>query len=669
VNGQDIVNSVDPPNDFYKISLFNNIIVNNVAAMAGGGISLQDVASVVMINNTIAHNDSTATGINAFGVGPLAPSTPQGAGIVSYVHGTALRNALIAKGVVGQEISNPDLRNNIIWQNRSFSYDPASNGGLGGLVAATPLVRDLAVKGAFPEGALIQNLNPLNCILSDATGFDASNIAEDPRFMSWYSNNLLTVAVAQEGGNFISVVFNPITPTGDYHIRSISPARDQGTDAVLAEIPDLALDIDREDRPNPDTALIDIGADEYYLSLPGAAILISPSGTTVTNTPTYVWNALDSVDEYYLWVNDSTGVRIQQWVTAADAGCPDGTGTCSVTPATQLAAGAAMWWIQAKNSLGTGPWSVGKSFTVSPPPAATLISPTGTITDNTPTYTWNASSGATWYRLWVNDSTGNKIQTWYPAADVGCPAGVGTCSVTPTTVLATGAGSWWIQAWSPVGYGPWSSGMSFTLIFTGAPDAATLVSPSGTIGTPTPEYIWNAVSGATWYRLWVNDSTGNKIQKWYQAADVGCATGVGNCSVTPTTVLAAGAASWWIQTYNDAGFGPWSSGMPFVVSPPGVATLISPDGRELVSTTPTYTWDAVSLAAWYHLWVNDSTGNRINQWYTAAEVGCPDGTGTCSVAPPTALAQGSARWWIQSWNPVGFSPWSGSFTFTAIPAN
>ena len=50
-------------------------------------------------------------------------------------------------------------------------------------------------------------------------------------------------------------------------------------------------------------------------------------------------------------------------------------------------------------------------FNVSPPGAATLISPSGTITTIVPTYTWNAVSDATWYQLYVNDSTGNKIQT------------------------------------------------------------------------------------------------------------------------------------------------------------------------------------------------------------------------------------------------------------------
>ena len=110
--------------------------------------------------------------------------------------------------------------------------------------------------------------------------------------------------------------------------------------------------------------------------------------------------------------------------------------------------------------------------------------------------------------------------------------------------------------------------MSFTLTAAGtptAPGAATLKSPSGTITTSTPTYTWNAVSGSTWYYLWVNDPTGVRIQKWYTAAAVGCAAGTGTCSVAPTTALTSGAGKWWIQTWNSAGMGPWSTAMSFTV--------------------------------------------------------------------------------------------------------
>ncbi|MCH9698782.1 MAG: peptidoglycan DD-metalloendopeptidase family protein [Gammaproteobacteria bacterium] len=298
------------------------------------------------------------------------------------------------------------------------------------------------------------------------------------------------------------------------------------------------------------------------------------------------------------------------------------------------------------------------------PAAATLISPSGTISDTTPTYSWNAVSNSTWYYLWVNDSTGNRIKQWYTAAQVGCGSGTGTCSITPSTVLAAGSGTWWIQTWNSSGYGPWSTGMNFN-ISGGVPSAANLVSPSGTITDTTPTYLWNAVSNSSWYYLWVNDSTGNRIQQWYTADQAGCSGGTGTCSVTPATVLANGSGTWWIQTWNSSGFGPWSSGSNFNISSglPPAATAISPSGQ-ISDSTPTYSWNAVSNSTWYYLWVNDSTGNRIQQWYTAAQVGCGTGTGVCSINPSTILNNGAGAWWVQTWNPNGYGPWNSGLAFT-----
>ena len=253
----------------------------------------------------------------------------------------------------------------------------------------------------------------------------------------------------------------------------------------------------------------------WGIELPNAATLISPSGTILTNKPTYTWNAVPNATNYYLWVDDSTGTKIQQWYTAAAAGCPAGTGTCSVTPTKTLAKDAGTWKIQTKNLAGNGPWSSSLSFTVTLPGQATLISPSGTILTNKPTYTWNAVPNATNYYLWVDDSTGTKIQQWYTAEAAGCPAGTGTCSVTPTKTLAKDAGTWKIQTKNLAGNGPWSSSLSFTVTL---PGQATLISPSGTILTNKPTYTWNAVPNATNYYLWVDDSTGTKIQQWYTAA-------------------------------------------------------------------------------------------------------------------------------------------------------
>jgi len=50
-----------------------------------------------------------------------------------------------------------------------------------------------------------------------------------------------------------------VDPEGDYHLTSQSPCIDSGT---LEGAP--ADDMDGQARPNPDSGLVDIGADEFY---------------------------------------------------------------------------------------------------------------------------------------------------------------------------------------------------------------------------------------------------------------------------------------------------------------------------------------------------------------------------------------------------------------------
>jgi hypothetical protein len=122
-----------------------------------------------------------------------------------------------------------------------------------------------------------------------------------------------------------------------------------------------------------------------------------------------------------------------------------------------------------------------------------------------------------------------------------------------------------------------------------------------------------------------------------------------------------------VQTYNAAGYGPWSTGLSFTVNTPGAASLVSPSSSTN-DITPTYTWNAVAGATYYYLWVNaPSDTGFVKQWYTAAQAGCPSGTGICSATPAQNHASGAHTWWIRTWSSAGYGPWSSSLTFTVIP--
>ena len=243
-------------------------------------------------------------------------------------------------------------------------------------------------------------------------------------------------------------------------------------------------------------------------ALPGPVTSISPSGNVSTMTPTFTLNAVSCATGYEIYVADPTGAvqKLRQTLSATQAGCAAGTGTCSFTPASALELGAASWWVRAQNAAGNGPWSSAMNITVlagALPPAVTPLSPSGNVSTTKPTFTWNAVSGATGYDVFVGNTDGTvfKITQTLTAAEAGCAAGTGACTFTPTVALDLGRGSWWVRAKNAAGNGPWSSAMNITVLAGALPPAVTPLSPSGNVSTRTPTFTWNAVSGATGYEI------------------------------------------------------------------------------------------------------------------------------------------------------------------------
>ena len=195
------------------------------------------------------------------------------------------------------------------------------------------------------------------------------------------------------------------------------------------------------------------------------------------------------------------------------------------------------------------------------PGLATLLSPSGTIDETTPTFTWNAVEGATMYLLYVEGSSGTVIEQWYDADTITTGD---TCSVTPDVQLQEGNYFWEIQTRNDVGYGNWSSALQFSVAATepSVPGTATLLSPSSSTKDKTPTYTWNMVEGATMYLLYVEGHSGTVIEQWYDADTI---TTGDTCSVTPDVTLARGKYSWGIRASNDNGYGDWSNALLFKV--------------------------------------------------------------------------------------------------------
>jgi len=315
-NGRDVADRPNSQGQWYKIDIFNNIISNNVAALAGGGISLADAKRVNIAHNTISNNDNTSTAGTAFvaAVGELQSTAQPGAGVVSHGHSPAL---LAYQKQNDDDFSDAKLSDNIIWENRWFAFngigttvDPNTEVGWYGLCPAIGGVAEDCATVPAPH-------NGTTAVFSDIAVIGADGVLPcdtciltgdpDPAFVASYHNGgripsiaqpeqqtIFTPAAFDEGGNFIRLRFGPLTrwdpdvvsPTygelfGDYHITSTSSALETA-DAIEPE-----TDIDGDLRPQG--AGPDIGADEYCAAGNGACAPValatekSPDDTQITD--------------------------------------------------------------------------------------------------------------------------------------------------------------------------------------------------------------------------------------------------------------------------------------------------------------------------------------------------------------------------------------------------
>jgi hypothetical protein len=227
-------------------------------------------------------------------------------------------------------------------------------------------------------------------------------------------------------------------------------------------------------------------------------------------------------------------------------------------------------------------------------------------------------------------------------------ATVGVIFGTPTT-----GGKYSVTA--SVSDGQLSASQPFSWTIDAAPPTApTLVSPSGSLTTATPTFVWNALSTATSYRLWVDDAASGTtaVQKDYTPTQAGCGAGTGQCSANPGVALAPGAATWSVMASNTAGNGPWSGSMSFVVPSPGDSTAPT-----IAITSPTSTGsyttsrNAVALKGTASdnvgvikvTWVNTLGGSGTATGTTSWSASVPLKAGTNMISVKAVDAKGNSR--------------------------
>lgn len=375
----------------------------------------------------------------------------------------------------------------------------------------------------------------------------------------------------------------------------------------------------------------------FTINPPAIPSFTAPTGSSTNLTPMFSWTASTDAVRYDLWVTNTTTGQ-SQIIRQPNLA------STSFTPGSVLPVGSYMAWVQAFNNAGNSAgWSAAANFAILAPAAPVITGPAAVITTTTPTFSWNASTGATQYDVWADNTTTGQNQIVRQT--------VAATSLTPANPLPHGQYTYWVRAENSAGsFGPWSGSYNF-LIDSTAPAIPTITAPASPTANVTPTISWSASAGATRYDLWVNDVTTGQGQVIRQQ-------NLPSASFAPGSALPIGSYTAWVEAFdNTNATRGWSAGYSFVITAPAAPTGLSPSGLTTI-TPPTFSWNMVAGAVTYDLWVDDVSTKQsqiIRQLALAAN----------SFLPAAALAKGNYRFWVRATNADGNAgAWSAEADFT-----
>ena len=386
---------------------------------------------------------------------------------------------------------------------------------------------------------------------------------------------------------------------------------------------------------------------------PAAPVLVTPANgaTGVATNPTLTWNACSGATSYRVQVSTDAGFAamiVDQSNITMTSYALNGLTTNT----------AYYWHVNATNSGGTSAYSTAWNFTTVPPPAPAapvLATPangaTGVATNLT--LTWNASSGATSYRVQVSTDAGF-------AATVVDQSNITATSCTINSLASNTAYYWHVNATNSGGTSTYSTAWSFTTVAAPPPPAApVLATPAnGATGiAANPTLIWNASSGATSYRLQVSTDAGfaTTVVDQSNITTISCAV---SSLATNTTYY------WHVSATNSEGTSAYSTAWSFTTVPPAPAApvLATPaNGATGVATNPTLTWNASSGATSYRLQVS------TDEEFATTVVG-QSNIATTSYVMSNLAANTTYYWHVNATNDSGTSAYSTIWHFTVSDA-
>jgi hypothetical protein len=364
--------------------------------------------------------------------------------------------------------------------------------------------------------------------------------------------------------------------------------------------------------------------------------LPADNATLTASRPTFSWVAVTGATGYRLQIDTDSGFSSPSLLEFTPT-------TASYALLTSLKQGTYYWRVAWRDATTTtySAYSTPRTVTINiqTAPANNL-----TTTALKPTFAWAAWTGATQYRLLVD----NDADFLTPVIDVT----KATLSHIPTANLPYGQLYWRVDVYFNSAWVESPHNRSL-LVSPTAAAAVTLLTPNAgsvTVNT-TPELSWNPVitPGVTYtYEVQVDSSSTFTTPLNFTETD-------NDTIATVSPALVSGTYYWRVRAINNFNVvGAWSVVRTFIVdiTPFGVPTLSAPvNGAALVSQSPMFTWVAITGATYE---IQLDSVNPPSHTYTAT---------TASFTPPGVLLPTTYYWRVRSKDAVGnVSAWSSTYT-------
>ena len=307
-----------------------------------------------------------------------------------------------------------------------------------------------------------------------------------------------------------------------------------------------------------------------------AAPVVKLGNSATSGKPVLTWNAVPGATSYKVYRATSK------------SGTYSLLGTVTTTSYTNTGAkeGTTYYYkVKAANGAGESAYSnvVSGKVVVTPKPAAPVVKIGHSAASGKPMLTWNAVSGATSYKVYRATSKSGTYSL------------LGTVTATSYTNTGAKAGTTYyyrVKACNDAGLSPYSNIVSGQVKTVTPKPAAPVVKIGHSAASGKPQLTWNAVSGATSYKVYRATSQNGT----YSLLGTVTAT-----SYTNTGAKAGVTYYYKVKAVNSAGESAYSN----VVSGRATVTTLTM-GHSSTSGKPQLTWKAVSGAASYRVYRSTS---------------------------------------------------------------